>query len=716
KDPKDADAILGKARVYNYSDRLDQAERLYRQVISLEPENYNAHVELADVLARGGNWPEAVATYRLAIERNPTDLKTQVELARALRYSRRYDEAIPVLDKVIEMDPRYAAAYTERGLVLGYQQRYEPAIADLHKALEIAPTDRMAQLGLAEVLGYARRYDESITRYREVLEHDPENEKARTELGLVLTYAGRYDEALGELNKVLAQNPDNVSAQIGKADALARSNRLPDAITLYQTILQKQPRNQRAQLGLADAYVYNRQYDDALRIYDTLIVAEPDNTGYKIGRAKTLGYAGRYTESVTALRPIVQDNPNNVEARLALAEALTNSGNDAYWPEAVTQYRTVLQTDATNVAARTGLGRVYSYMGRTGEAESQLRRVVQESPNNEEALLALAETLRYRKPFEARKYYSRVSAMSPANRQAQQGLSFVRRATAPYLRVQGSYHEDTNDVRIRDFEIGPIVPTPLGTVGLTYSTGRFSDIDDLFGTRMTLRRRALNLLLARNFGDLQARLVASRVRYNGAAPNRNLYDAFFQMSPRQRKRYYAGVAKREILESLVAVQLGITARRYVAGLEHPVGSHFDFQLEGEHLDYSDDNKRNRVTTALLYRLRRKSPTLRVGLNYVFDDTEFTTDPFIYYTPQDFHSVGLVADYVVTRDRLRYGIFGALPFTNRTGTNNENRPAKTLYGFAEYDLSDLLTLYANGGFVRSPTYDANEITGGVNIRF
>jgi len=714
-DPKDADAVLGKARVYNYSNRPDQAEALYRQVLMLEPDNYQALVELADVLSRRNSWPESLAMYRLAIERNPNDLATRVEMARVLRYSSKNEEAESVLNKVLEADPGYAPAYTERGILLGQQGRYDPAIADLRKALSITPTDMTAQLGLAEVLGYAKQYDESIKLYRAALERDPKNEKARTELGLVLSYAGRYDDAIGELNTVLQQNPQNDNALIAKADTLGRAGRAPEAINIYETILRRDPQNRRAQLGLADAYVYNRQYDNALKVYDALIAGEPDNTSYHISRARTLSYAGRHEAAVAAFRPIVEANPNDVAARLALATAMTDSGNRTYRNEAITHYQTILQSDPANAPARIGLGRTYSYMGRTADAEDQLKQVLKTSPNNDEALLALGETLRYRKPFEARKYYSQALAVNPNSRTARQGLSGTRRATSPYLHAEVERYRDSNDVRISGYELGPIVPTPVGTIGLTHSTGRFSDIDDATGAAVSLRRRALNLLLARNFGAIQARLLLNRVRYS-AAPSRNLYDFQLQKFPGERRRFYAGIGRREINESLASLTSGITARAITAGFELPLGQRFDWRAEVERLNYSDGNSRTNLSAALLYRLRRQSPTLRVGLGYSNQDTEFETVPFLYYTPQNYNSFALLADYIVERDRIRYGISAAHPLTERTGNAGTNRPADTLFGYLDYDASDLLTLFVNGGIVRAPNFDSNQVAAGVNLRF
>jgi hypothetical protein len=55
-------------------------------------------------------------------------------------------------------------------------------------------------------------------------------------------------------------------------------------------------------------------------------------------------------------------------------------------------------------------------------------------------------------------------------------------------------------------------------------------------------------------------------------------------------------------------------------------------------------------------------------------------------------------------------------TNSTGDGGVNRPADTLFGFLQHDLNNSLGLFASGGIVRSPTFDSDQISGGVDLRF
>jgi len=714
-DPRDASALLGKARVYNFSMRLPQAEESYRNVLELEPENYTALVELADILARQSEYPDSIRLYRQAIASNSGDLKTRVELARVLRYNRQFVEAESVLDNVIATDERYAPAYTERSLARSGLGNSETALADARRAVEITPRDINAQLGLAEVLSYSQQYDESIRLYEAALKSDPTNETARVQLAAAYSYAGRFDEAIQTANVALKTNPQNVDAQIVRADSLGRAGRTTEALVAYQSILAKDSRNLRARVGLAETYSYALQYDKAIAIYDQLLVSDPTNVGYKIAKGRTLGYARRYPAAVITLRPVVAANPNNVSARLALAEVMTNSGNTRLRREAIAQYQSILQKDEQNTDARIGLGRVYSYGGQYKSADRELNQVLRRYPDNRDARFALAESQRFAgKPFDAKENYERVLRTDSNNIGAQAGLLSVRRDTAIAVTPTVRNFSDTNGVRLRSFSLGALVPTKAGTVGIIGENGRYEDGGE------SRRRRALSLLLAKNFGPVQARLVLSRVNYS-SAPSKTLYDLLVERRFNARKRLYANVRKLDIIESIGAIDNGIADRQIRVGGEYPLASRFDLAVELIRHSYSDGNKRTSLSPSLYYRVvdgqPQGKPTLRVGIGYQYDNSrEFSP---LYYTPQDYNSFALLADLVKEQGRFRYGISASHPLSDNAGgggIGGDNRPSDTLFGYANYDLNEWIELFVNGGIVRGPNYDSNEAALGATVRF
>jgi tetratricopeptide (TPR) repeat protein len=712
-DPNDNDALLGKARVFNYANRLPEAEATYRQVLSAQSSNFSALSELADVLGRRGNFSEGITLYGQAIGQNPGDLPTRVNLARLQRSAGQTTDAEATLNQVIEADPNNVAALSERGSLRGSQGSYAAGLADLQRAISLAPNNQNAQLGLAQVQSYSGNYAQSIASYQAFLARNPNNAQARVELAQALSYSRRSPEALRELDTVLSQTPGYASALLARADILAREGRTNDAVAQYNAILASDPNNARARTGLADAFLYGRRYNEAIRVYDQLLRAQPNDVSLRISRARALTYAGRSKEAVSALRAIVAADGLNIPARLALAEAGTNSGDATLQRDAIGEYRQILKAAPDNLNAQLGLARVLSYRGQYGESKGILNRILASDPNNNDARLALANTQSFAgDPFGAKENYKRV-AKNTNSVAAQNGLSSVHKATSPSIGVNGSYYSDSNGVRLRSIGENAILRTRLLTIGALASQGKFRQRG--FAER---NRTTIGVLLARQFGPLQAQLIVSRLKYSGVS-EKTLYDFALGRDFNPRSRVGLSLARRDIFETDLAVSRGITADTVSAVYTLPLGSRLDLETRAAYYDYSDNNSRVTLSPSLFFRFSPTNPTFRAGVGYTYENTRQTRDaPFVYYTPQNFNAASVLADYVVTQGATRYNVSGSYPLTSSTGRNGFNRPAATLFGSLERDLSDNFDVFIGGGLVRVPngSFHSEQVSGGVNLRF
>ncbi len=718
-DPRDVDAVIGKARVYNYANRLPEAEATYRQALQVASGNTTAQGELAEVLGRRGNYTEAISLYQSAITADPSKLSLRVNLARLQRSNNQPADAEATLNQVLDADANNVDALVERGLIRGASGNTAPALADINRALAIAPNSPTAQLGLAEVQQYAGDFPASIASYQTFLKSSPNDARARTELAQVLSYAGRNTEALTELDTVLAKTPNDDRALLARADVLSRSNRAPEAISIYNALLTRDPKNVQAQVGLGDALLYARRYPDAIRTYDAILASEPNNTAVRISRARALSYSGRSREAVSALRALVASDASNVPARLALAEAGANSGNATLQRDAIGEYRSILKTNPDNLNAQLGLARVLSYRGQNAEAERILKTVLRANPGNSEALVALGDAQRFAgAPFAAKASYKgaeRVGNASAATlTSARNGLRAVNRATTPSIGVFGSYYHDTNGVRLRSVGENAILRTSALTIGVLADQGRFRQ-----GNRASRNRSDYGLLLARGFGPFAAQLIVSRLKYTGVK-EKTLFDLSLNRDFSPRRRVNFDIARRDVFETDLAVGRGITADIYNVSASTPLGSRFDLDGTATYYNYSDNNSRYTLSPALMFRFAPTNPTLRVGVGYTYDNTRQRRDsPFVYYTPQNFNAAAILADYIVTQGATRYGLSGAVPLTKSTGNNNIDRPADTLFGFLERDLGDNLDFNVRGGIVRVPRrggYRSDQVSAGVNLHF
>ncbi len=717
-DAHDSEALLGKARVLNYANRLAESETAYRQALQVQTDNPQLQSELADVLGRRGNYTEAAALYQTALQASPNNVAIRVNLARLLRAANQPADAEAALNQALDVEPNNVDALVERGLVRGTSGNYAAGIADLNSALKLAPNNESAQLGLAQVQAYAGQYTDAIASYQTFLTAHPDNSRARVELAQTLGYAGRNPEALTELDTVLSTTPTDGRALLARAEILSRTNKPDEAVKIYNALLAQDPQNAQAQVGLADALLYARRYPDAIAAYDKILAADPANGTARISRARALSYAGRSREAVAALRAIVTADPKNLNARLALAEAGANSGNATLQRDAIGEYRTVLKDNPDNLNAQLGLARVLSYRGNYAEAQTLLQTVLATTPDNADARVALADTQRFAgKPFDAKKNYQMVTGAAGATpsilASARTGLGAVKRQTSPSIGVSGSYYDDTNGVRLRSVGENAILRTRALTIGVLADQGRFHQAN------LAERNRTnIGILLARQFGPFAAQLIVSRLKYSGVS-EKTLYNLSLNRDFSPRKHFNLSLSRRDIFESDLAVGSGITANIVNLTGTIPLGKRLDFDGTATYYRYSDSNSRVTLSPSLMFRFSPTNPSLRVGVGYIYDNTDQTRNaPFVYYTPQDFNAAAILADYIVTTGKTRYGISGAVPLTGSTGTNGINRPADTLFGFFERDLGNNLDFNIRGGIVRVPDSDfrSNQVSGGFNLYF
>lgn len=111
------------------------------------------------------------------------------------------------------------------------------------------------------------------------------------------------------------------------------------------------------------------------------------------------------------------------------------------------------------------------------------------------------------------------------------------------------------------------------------------------------------------------------------------------------------------------------------------------------------------------------PVFRVGLGHTYDNTRKFA-PY-YYSPQHVQVGSLLADYVSLARRLKYGLFGSLPLWKNRGTGfARHDPARTLFGFVNYNVTEDVERYLKGGAISSPGFDLSfrDIVFGVNGRF
>jgi tetratricopeptide (TPR) repeat protein len=96
--------------------RFDEAERVARRVLEVDPANYYANLRLAYALRKQNRLAEAEQIASHILERQPTDVSVLAELGSVYADQRRHEEARQVFEKVLLLAPTNALAREQLGL------------------------------------------------------------------------------------------------------------------------------------------------------------------------------------------------------------------------------------------------------------------------------------------------------------------------------------------------------------------------------------------------------------------------------------------------------------------------------------------------------------------------------------------------------------------------------------------------------------------------
>lgn len=207
---------LGTALAAAGRDR--EAITQFQAALRLDARSAAAHNGLANLLARHGEWSDAIEHYEAALSLNPS-AQAHNNLANVLLQAGHTAVAREHYAAALRLRPDFADAHNNLGNLLARAGELPAAAEHYEAALRLRPDLADAHANLANVLAQTGRVAEAITHYETALQLRPDFADAHFNLATTLTGLRRWSEAIAHYEAVQRLRPQYP----GLADALARA-------------------------------------------------------------------------------------------------------------------------------------------------------------------------------------------------------------------------------------------------------------------------------------------------------------------------------------------------------------------------------------------------------------------------------------------------------------------------------------------------------------
>ncbi|XP_043487059.1 protein O-mannosyl-transferase Tmtc3-like isoform X1 [Polistes fuscatus] len=276
--------------------RLEEADLLYRQAISMRADYTQAYINRGDVLIKLNRTKEAQEVYERALFYDSNNPDIYYNLGVVFLEQGKASQALAYLDKALEFDPEHEQAL-------------------LHSAI------LLHELGRAELRKVARE------RLLKLLRKDSNNERVHFNLGMLAMDDHDSGSAERWFRNAVALKEDFRSALFNLALLLADEQRPLEAVPFLNQLVRFHPDHVKGLILLGDIYINNiKDLDAAENCYHRILKMDPTNIQglhnlcvVMVERGK-LGLAAQCLERAARLAP----HQEYVHRHLAIVKARIN--------------------------------------------------------------------------------------------------------------------------------------------------------------------------------------------------------------------------------------------------------------------------------------------------------------------------------------------------------------------------------------------------------
>ncbi len=456
--------FLESANRYRDKGKLREAAIQYANAIQIDPRFAEAHFQLGETYLQLKDFGHAFSELNRAVDLAPDNYQAHIDLANLLVAARNPDgsantdylkQAKIHLDLLKEKQPNNADAHQAWANYYTAQGDLGSALSEMQKAIAAEPTRPGFYLSLAFLQLRANLPDQAEGSFKKAAQLGPKDVNAQLALGGFYQSRGRMAEAEQQVKHAIEIDPKDPSPRADYARLLMAEGKRSDAENFLRQTKSDMPDSSEGYRMLGDFYFANGDLDKAVEEYGQLYKDHNKDLQVKKNYIQLLILKNRLDEAGKLNGEVLAANARDGDA-LVYQGQIKLRQNDANG--AVDALQQALKLDANNAVAHYQLGLAFDMQHNPAQAESELRTAVNLRPDLSDAQRALAALQLRRGDFDALTQ----TAQQMINSAPMAPDGFLLRAVAEMNRR--NYPAAEQDMR-KAAELAPASPTPYVQMG-----------------------------------------------------------------------------------------------------------------------------------------------------------------------------------------------------------------------------------------------------------
>ncbi|HEU5046778.1 MAG TPA: tetratricopeptide repeat protein [Rickettsiales bacterium] len=307
---------LTQAMALHQAGNLDEAEKLYRQLLAASPKNADVLTLLGVIEIQRGAPAKAIKFLDKAIAANPKHAMAYHNYGSALAMQHKYREALVKYDAALSHNAENPDTYYSRATVLFSLKRFQEAVESCQKALTFAPENAVACNTCAAALLQLKRYEEALAYCDRAIMLQPGYANAHNNRAIILQRLKRYEEALESCDRALTLSPNHAEAHSTRGSILRNLKRYDEALASCDKALGIIPGFAEAHNNRGNALLGLRRYEEAYAAYHAALASKPDYAEAHSNLGFILQNLQRYSAALIEYERAIALQPDYAEAQI----------------------------------------------------------------------------------------------------------------------------------------------------------------------------------------------------------------------------------------------------------------------------------------------------------------------------------------------------------------------------------------------------------------